>query len=224
MRVLAVGAHPDDVELGCGASLKLLKDLGHKVYILVLTKGEASGDPKIRESECELAGRRLCVDKVFFGNLQDTKISDGIETISEIEKVIDATHSDVIFAHGYKDQHQDHRNASRATMSAARNAKKVLLFESPAALRDFTPQVFIDVTLTFNAKLEALEAFGTQATKVYFRGNNEKLNRDESRHFPYVSNAVEGLARYRGFQAGVALAEAFEVGKFVWSISRNDER
>jgi LmbE family N-acetylglucosaminyl deacetylase len=224
LRILAVGAHPDDVELGCGASLKLFKELGHEVYILVLTRGEASGDPKIRMKECRLAGRKLCVDKVFFGNLQDTKIHDGIETISEIEKVIDATGADVIFAHGYKDQHQDHRNASRATMSAARNAKKVLLFESPAAMRDFLPQVFIDTTQTFSAKLEALEAFGSQATKVYFRGNCDKMKHDEARHFPVISNAIEGLARYRGFQSGVPLAEAFEVGKFVWSLSKNNER
>jgi LmbE family N-acetylglucosaminyl deacetylase len=222
--VLAVGAHPDDVELGCGASLKLFKDMGHEVYILVLTRGEASGDPRIREKECELSAKTLCVDKVFFGKLQDTKISDGFETISEIEKVIEVTHPDVIFAHGYKDQHQDHRNASRATMSAARSIGKVLLYESPAALRDFCPQVFVDVTLTFDAKLQALKAFGTQAGKVYFRGNCENPILDESRHFPYVSNAIEGLARYRGFQAGVPLAEAFEVGKFVWEISKKQDQ
>jgi LmbE family N-acetylglucosaminyl deacetylase len=218
LRVLAIGAHPDDVELGCGASLKLFKQKGHSVYILVLNKGEASGDPTMREKECELSGKTLCVDKVFFGNLQDTKISDGFETISIIEKIIDETHPDVIFAHSFKDQHQDHRNASRATLSAARVLGKVLLYESPAALRDFCPQVFIDVTLTFDAKLQALESFGSQAAKVYFRGNHKNPLSDESRHFPYVSNAVEGLARYRGFQAGVSLAEAFEVGKFVWEI------
>ncbi len=223
MNVLAVGAHPDDVELGCGASLKLFKEFGHKVFILVLSKGEASGDSTIRMRECELSGKRLCVDKVFFGNLQDTRIHDNIETILEIEKVINATSAEVILGHGYKDQHQDHRNAGRATMSAARNANKVLLFESPSVLRDFSPQVFIDVSETFDAKLHALEAFGSQATKVYFRGTRKKLVGDESRHFPFVSNAIEGLARYRGFQSGVPLAEAFEVGKFVWSISRNHE-
>lgn len=220
LRVLAVGAHPDDVELGCGASLKLFKDNGHEVYVLVLTKGEASGDPKAREEECELSGKELCVDKVFFGNLQDTKISDGIETIRAIENAIGVLHPDVVFAHGSKDQHQDHRNAGRATLSAARNTSKVLLFESPAALRDFCPQVFVDVTLTFDAKLKALKAFGSQAEKVYFKGNHESAMRDEARHFPYVANAIEGLARYRGFQAGVTLAEAFEVGKFIWAVPR----
>lgn len=218
MKVLAIGAHPDDAELGCGGSLKLFKERGHEVYILVLTKGEASGNPEIRMNECKLAGKTLCVDKIFFGKLKDTQISAGIETISEIEAIIELINPDIVFSHGYKDQHQDHRNTNRATMSAARNTDKILLYESPAAQRDFCPQVFIDVTSTFDAKLKALDSFGTQVSKVYFRGNGRKPIHDESRIFPHVSNAIEGLARYRGFQGGVPLAEAFEVGKFVWKV------
>jgi LmbE family N-acetylglucosaminyl deacetylase len=223
LRILSVGAHPDDVEIGCGGSLKLFKDNGHEIYVLVLTRGEASGDPKIREMECELSAKTLCADKLFFGNLHDTKIADGFDTISEIEKVLAEIKPDVVFTHGYKDGHQDHRNVGRATLSAARNIGKVLLYESPAALRDFCPQVFIDVTSTFDVKLNALQAFGSQASKVYFKGKKPPSISDETRYFPRVSNAIEGLARYRGFQAGVELAEAFEVGKFVWAIVKNCE-
>ena len=215
MRILAVGAHPDDVELGCGATLALFKRKGHEVYVLVLTKGEASGDPTVREKECEQSARAIGVDKLFFGDLRDTKISDGVETIMEIERFISQISPDIVFGHSYKDGHQDHRNTGMATLSAARNAKKVLLYESPAALRDFCPQLFVDATSTFDIKLKALEAFGSQASKVYFRGNN---SHGEERKFPFVSNAVEGLARFRGFQAGVELAEAFEVGKFLLEV------
>ena len=215
MRILAVGAHPDDIELGCGATLALYKRKGHKVYLLVLTKGEASGDPTVRQKECEQSARAIGVDKLFFGNLQDTKITDGVETIMEIERFVNQISPDIIFAHSFKDGHQDHRNVGMASLSAARNSKKVLLYESPAALRDFCPQLFVDVTLTFDVKLKALEAFGSQVSKVYFRGNGFN---HEGRKFPYVSNAAEGLARFRGFQAGVSLAEAFEVGKFVLEI------
>lgn len=221
MKVLAVGAHPDDIELGCGASLKLLKENGHEVYMLVLCKGEASGSPEIRERECARSAKALCVDRLFFGLLQDTRISDGFETIAQIEKVLKETEANVVFTHDFKDGHQDHRNASRATISAARNVDVVLLYESPSAFRDFFPQVFVDVTSTFESKMKALEAFGSQATKVYFKGSRLNSTANENRHFPYVSNAVEGLARYRGFQAGVPLAEAFEASKFVWSIIKN---
>jgi LmbE family N-acetylglucosaminyl deacetylase len=216
MRILAVGAHPDDIELGCGATLALFKQRGHEVYLLVLTKGEASGDPVVREKECKRSARTIGADKVFFGNLQDTKITNGIETIMPIELLIKELKPNIIFAHSPKDAHQDHRNSGMAALSAARNSKKVLLYESPAALREFLPQVYVDVTSTFETKLEALKAFGTQVSKVYFKGKN--LNHRAHR-IPYVSNASEGLARYRGFQACVELAEAFEVGKFILRIN-----
>jgi LmbE family N-acetylglucosaminyl deacetylase len=218
MKILAVGAHPDDIELGCGATLALFKRKGHEVYFLVLTKGEASGDPNVRKKECEQSARTIGADKLFFGNLQDTKIADGVETIMEIERLVKQIKPDVIFAHSYRDGHQDHRNTGMAALAAARNSKKVLFYEGPAALREFTPQLFVDVTSTFDIKLEALKAFNSQLSKVYFKGTNINHNGDR---FPRVSNAAEGLARYRGFQAGVSFAEAFEVGKFLLEIEDN---
>jgi LmbE family N-acetylglucosaminyl deacetylase len=225
MKVLAVGAHPDDVELGCGATLALFKKKRHKIYVLVLTRGEASGDPKEREKECRLSAKTIGVDEILFGNLQDTKITDGLETIMKIENVIDSVKPDIVFAHSSKDGHQDHRNAGLASLSAARYVKTVLLYESPAAFTEFRPHVFVDVASTFDIKLEALKAFGSQVTKVYFRGNKSRrwLDRSLARkrpRIPYVSNAVEGLARFRGFQAGVELAEAFEVGKLLLEIQK----
>lgn len=217
MKALAIGAHPDDAELGCGATLALLKKRGHKVYILVLTRGEASGDPKIREKECRLSAKTIGVEKIFFGNLRDTEITDGVETVMAIENVINLVKPNIVFAHSSKDGHQDHRNAGLASQSAARHVKKVLLYESPAAFTEFHPRVFVDVSSTFNIKLEALKAFGSQVTKVYFKGEKHS---DKRSKFPHISNAVEGLARFRGFQAGVALAEAFEVGKFLLEIEK----
>jgi len=225
MRILAIGAHPDDIELGCGASLALFKKKGHEVHLLVLTKGEASGDPSAREKECLESAKILCADKVHFGNLKDTQITDGIKTILGIERVIHKVNPEIIFAHSPKDCHQDHRNAGLASMSAARNSKKVLLYESPAAMRDFCPQLFVDVTSTFEVKLKALEAFGSQVSKIYFKGNNHPLERSPSvglARIPYVSNASEGLARFRGFQAGVELAEGFEVGKFLLEVENGN--
>jgi LmbE family N-acetylglucosaminyl deacetylase len=217
-RILAVGAHPDDIELGCGATLALFKRKGHEVYLFVLTKGEASGNPTVREMECEQSVRVLGVHKLFFGNFQDTKITDGAETISEIDRFVKQIDPGIIFTHSYKDTHQDHRNVGMATLSAARNSKRVLLYESPAALREFCPQLYVDVTSTFDVKLKALEAFGSQVSKVCFKGNGFN---HEGQKFPYISNASEGLARFRGFQAGVSLAEAFEVSKFLLEIEDN---
>jgi LmbE family N-acetylglucosaminyl deacetylase len=224
LKILAVGAHPDDVELGSGGALALYKRKGHQVYVLVLTRGEASGDPAVREDECKLAAAAIGVDQLSFGDLHDTRISDGIETISVIENVIDAVAPDVVFSHNSSDTHQDHRNASLASLSASRRVRKVFLYESPAALMGmqgnaFTPQVFIDIAPVIDLKLKAIAAFNSQASKPYVNGkpctSDPCINCE---HHPALSNMIAGVARFRGFQAGLAFAEAFEVAREIFDI------
>jgi len=201
--VLAVGAHPDDAELGCGGTLALHKRNGDKVYLLVLSRGEASGDPKVREKECRKSAEMLGVDGLFFGDLEDTRISDGLETILAIEQVIDKVKPGIIYTHSYKDTHQDHRNASYATLSAGRNINKILMYESPSSLRDFVPQVFTDISATFELKRQVTNLFASHSTNS---------------RYMLAADVIESLARYRGFQARVTMAEAFEVGKFIHDV------
>ena len=199
--VLAIGAHPDDIEAGCAGTLVLHKAKGDEVYLLVLTKGEASGDPDTKEVACRKSANLLAVDDLLFGNLKDTMIPEGIETISVIENLIDKVEPDIVYTHTFKDTHQDHRNVAYATLSAARRCKRILMYETPNTQREFFPQVFTDIRKTFKLKKRALRVFGR-----------------ESRRFWLAVNAMEGLAAFRGFQAGVPVAEAFEVGRFVLEI------
>jgi len=203
--VLAVGAHPDDVELGCAGTLVLHKMKGDRVYVLVLTRGEASGDAEVRENECRRAAEILNVDRLFFGDLKDTRVGDGRETIDEIEKVVDEVKPDIIYAPVCKDTHQDHRNTGHATMSAGRRCKMILLYEGASTQRDFYPQVFVDIAQSFEAKLKATRVFGSQLS-----GHNGG--------YAKAVKAIEGLAKYRGYQAGVDVAEAFEIGKFIFEV------
>lgn len=212
MKLLAVGAHPDDVELGCGGTLALYKKKGHEVYVLVLTRGEGSGDPTVRQKECEQAAKTIGIDRVFFGRLHDMKVTEGIETIMEIENVINSVKPDIVFSNSQRDQHQDHRNTGLASLSAARNVQRILLYESPAAFRDFCPQIYVNIDSTLNIKLKALEAYASQSSKRPFSNHN---SHSESTR---VVHASEGLALFRGFQAGVSVAEAFEVGKFLLDV------
>jgi LmbE family N-acetylglucosaminyl deacetylase len=201
MTVLAVGAHPDDIEAGCAGTLALHKSNGAKVYLLVLSRGEASGDPEAKELACKKSAELLGVDGLFFGGLKDTKIHDGIETILVIEKIIDKIEPDIVYAHTFKDTHQDHRNSAYATLSAARRCKQILMYETPNTLKEFFPQVFTDIEKTFDVKKKTLQLFGR-----------------ESERFWHAAKAIEGLAVFRGFQAGVRVAEAFEVGRFVLEV------
>jgi LmbE family N-acetylglucosaminyl deacetylase len=219
VRILAVGAHPDDVELGCGGALALFKKKGHEVSVLVLTRGEASGDPVVRENECKLAAAMIGVDQLIFGNLVDTRITDGIDTIKVIENAMDTVAPDFVFTHSVKDSHQDHRNTYLASMSAARHASRILLYESPAALRDFSPQAFIDISSIVNIKLKAVAAFNSQNGKTYMNGKTRSTDPCRNcENYSQISNVIAGLARYRGFQAGVDLAEAFEVARYIFDL------
>jgi LmbE family N-acetylglucosaminyl deacetylase len=224
LKILAVGAHPDDIELGCAGTLALHKRKGHQVYLLVLTRGEASGDPTIRENECKLAAATIGVDKLFFGNLRDTRITDGIETITTIEEVIATVAPNMVLSHTSKDTHQDHRNTSLASLSAARDVGNVLLYECPAALRGmqgnaFTPQVFVDVAPVMDLKLKAVAAFDSQASKPYMNGKvstHDPCNNCDNH--TSLSSVTASLARFRGFQSGLSLAEAFEVAKYIFKV------
>jgi LmbE family N-acetylglucosaminyl deacetylase len=203
--VLAVGAHPDDVELGCAGALALHKLKGDKVYLLIMTKGEASGKMDVREQECREAAEIMGVDGLFFGGLEDTRVHDGRESIDIIEKIIDEVKPDIIYAPTCKDTHQDHRNTGHAAQSAGRRCKMILLYEGASTQRDFVPQVFVDITRTFEVKKKAIRVFGSQ------------LKNDRGGYSSAVE-AVEGLARYRGYQAGLKVAEAFEVGRFIFKV------
>ena len=201
--ILAIGAHPDDIELGCSGTLALHKLNGDKVYMLVLSMGEASGDPELRKAECQKAAGMIRADGLFYGGLKDTKIHDGIKTILVIEKIMDKVEPDIVYTHTYKDMHQDHRNTAYATLSAGRRCKRILMYESPTTLRDFCPQVFTDIEKTFEVKRKVTRIFASQSEKWSFRA---------------AADAIDGLGRYRGFQAGVSVAEAFEVGKLILTI------
>lgn len=198
--VLAVGAHPDDIELGCAGTLALHKKKGDKVYLLVLTRGEASGKPEVREMECVKAADMLGADDLFFGGLEDTRIHDGVETIDVVEKIIDKVKPDIIYTHSFKDAHQDHRNTAYATLSAGRRCSKIFMFEGASTLRDFCPNVFTSIEKTFELKRKITRVFGSQI-------NNK------SGGYSSAASSISGLARFRGYQAGVKVAEAFEVGK-----------
>lgn len=202
--VLAVGAHPDDLELGCAGTLALHSAKGDKVYLLILTRGEASGNPDVREKECRDSARILGATDIFIGGLPDTEIHDGREAIDVIEKIVNKVQPDIVYAPSSKDTHQDHRNTGYSVLSACRRCRIILFYEGASTQRDFNPQVFVGIAKTFQTKLMATQVYGSQV------GNGGMYSK--------AMKAIEGLAKFRGYQSGVEVAEAFEVGKFIFEI------
>jgi LmbE family N-acetylglucosaminyl deacetylase len=200
MKVLAVGAHPDDIELGCFGSLARHASSGDQVTIFILTAGESGGDPVVRKQESKESGAIIGA-QVHFADLPDTLVRDDYSSISLIEQAILKIKPDIIYTPSHKDRHQDHRNTSRATISAARQVHEVYMYETPSTVQDFSPQLFVDVTNFFSKKLEAIKKHRSQEQRYYM-----------------IHEAVKGLATFRAYQAGIVAngyAEAFEIAVIV---------
>ena len=79
MNILAIGAHPDDIELGCAGTLALASQIENCLaYGLVLSSGEGGGDADKRRIEMNQSSKILGLEELFYGNLKDTSISEGI--------------------------------------------------------------------------------------------------------------------------------------------------
>ncbi len=191
--VLAVGAHPDDVEIGVGGTLARHVAAGDRVVILTCSRGGGGGDPARREREAERAAMHLGAD-LMWGDLPDKQMSDGSETISLIECAIARYKPDVVYTHSLNDVHQDHRAVHRATLVAARNVSTVLCYQSPSTTIEFRPSRFVDVSTHIDTKTAILACHGSQLDRPYL---DEEL--------------VRATARYWGRFAGFGDAEPFEI-------------
>ncbi|MCD6451038.1 MAG: PIG-L family deacetylase [Acidobacteria bacterium] len=195
MNILAIGAHPDDIEFGCGGSLIKYRKKGCDIYLLILTLGELGGDPEVRRREQFEAKRIIGAKEVFFGGYRDTELTMSLPLIHKIEEVIERVKPSFIFVNYYEDTHQDHVALAKASLSATRYIRNVLFYEVPTTV-NFSPNVFIDIKQTFEAKLASLEAHSSQITKT----NVEGLS---------ILDIARATAHFRGTQAKVQYAEGF---------------
>ncbi|MFW6108100.1 MAG: PIG-L deacetylase family protein [bacterium] len=195
MNVLAIGAHPDDVEYGCGGSLLRFAGAGHGVYLFVATGGEQGGEAAVRRREQEASAGLLGAAKTFWGGYADTRLPLEQELISKIEAVVSEVQPSLIFGHAPSDTHQDHRVLADATLSATRYTKNVLLYEVPTT-ENFMPTIFISIRDTLGRKIEALRAHESQVDKTRI----EDLD---------IVTIARSNANFRGIQGRTKYAEGF---------------
>ena len=159
--VLAIGAHPDDVEIGAGGTLAVHRDMGHGIAILTLSRGARGGPEDQRGAESEAAARILGAT-LYHEDLEDTRISEGDPTIGIISRVVASVRPTTIYTHSDHDVHQDHRNVHSASMVAAREIGRIYCFQSPSATVDFRPTRFVTIDRQLDQKLAAIGSFGSQ--------------------------------------------------------------
>ena len=141
-RVLAVGAHPDDIELGAGATLLQLQKAGWELGLLVITNGSLGGNADVRKDEQNSAAEKLGA-RLYWGELQDGEIQDSTDTVRLIERHVREFRPDLVFVHWPEDTHQDHRNLARATKSACRSIRNFHFYEGPSS-EGFEPTNYVD--------------------------------------------------------------------------------
>ena len=194
--ILAIGAHPDDIEFGCGGALIKYAQRGHRIFLLVMTGG-GLGAPTSTRMEEQMASKEIIgAEEIYWGGYEDTHLIVDIDLIGKIEKVITEVKPDFIFAGFPDDTHQDHRHLAQAIMSATRYIRNVLFYEGPTT-QNFSPQVFVDIADTLEKKIGALKAHRSQVMKT----NIEDLS---------ISEIARSSANFRGIQGRVKYAEAFQ--------------
>lgn len=205
-RVLAIGAHPDDLELGCGGTLAKLADSGHEVRALVMSDGRRGGNPSERPKEAVRGGDFLGAVSTEVLGLPDTRLSEvANEMVAAIEAAVGRFNPDIVLTHSANDQHQDHQAVHEATLRAARQHPSILCFESPSVTRAFDPSVFVDVSDHLEVKVMAVAKHRDQADKPYM-----------------TPGRVRSVAQFRGAQARRGFAEAFEPVRMLDTTAEDD--
>lgn len=214
---LAIGAHADDVELGCGGTVALLADLGRKVGILHLTRGEAGtrGTVEERRNEAEVAARALGAATVEFLDFGDGGLRTGQAEEDALIGVLRRLRPELVLGPAPSDRHPDHGRAHRLVADACYYSGLARRGDDephrPAAVFSymqhdpFVPSFVVDVTATWERKLEALAAYQSQ---LHQQGQerDEPPTKVASEEF---RRAVEGRARHYGLVVGAAYGEPF---------------
>jgi LmbE family N-acetylglucosaminyl deacetylase len=206
MNVLAIGAHPDDIEFGCGGTLLKYSRAGHNVNMLILTDGDYGGEPGTRRAEQEKSASFIGVKGLFWGGFKDTELACSRELILKIDEFIDRAKPDVVFLNFWADVHQDHRAAAQAAISASRYIKEVLFFEVPST-QHFEPDIFVDIQDVLDKKLELLSLHASQ------------VNRTRVENLTILESA-KSCAYFRGYQGRVKFAEGFKAVRLLRDITK----
>ena len=196
MNILAIGAHPDDIEVGCGGTLAKYARSGHEIYLLIMTEGGMGGEADVRKKEQDRSAKLLKPREMIWGGYNDTLLTPHMNRmVHDIETVLKKIVPDFIFVHYEDDTHQDHRALAKATVSATRYIRNVIFYEGPTT-QNFAPTLFVDIRETIDEKFAMLLAHRSQVRKTNIEGLS-------------ITDVVRSTAVFRGIQGRVPYAEAF---------------
>ncbi len=221
MNVLAVGCHPDDLEISCGGTLALYARRGHAVTMCHVANGDKGHVvvlpeelKRIRHGEAERSGRLLSAAEVVDLDVPDLLVDAKNEaTVSLLVDVIRKCQPDVIITHHPEDYMRDHVEVSRLVFNASFSASvphyytgradaygKIppIYYMDTLAGMGFLPTEYVDITETLDLKCQALECHESQLKWLMDHDGVDFLD------------FVRTTAKYRGFQSAAKYAEGFQ--------------
>ena len=207
MNVLALAAHYDDVELGCGGTLVKHVRRGDRVTAMVITHsgyrnpaGEVVRDADVAKAEGVAAARVMGVE-LLSGDAETNSLQYDDDLICAILRVVEGRHIDTMYTHWEGDAHQDHQAVAKASITAGKHVARILSYRSNQyeSNRDFSGRFYVDITDAIEVKRQAILA------------HESELHRVEGRWLDVFTKQCE----VDGFRAGVDFAERFEVVKYL---------
>ena len=209
MKILAIGAHMDDIELGCGGTIAKAIANGHQVKILIMSpSGYTNIYGNIQRTDIEAnreqqtAFQILGVTNYQICNFPSKEVYCSPEVINQIDLCITNFQPDLIFTHYPFDTHQSHVGTAEATMAAARRHNNIIFYEplnpTRKSLIPFNPNLYIDISDYIDVKLNALRAHASEITKF---GGETWLQSQKS------------IYMLRGYEIGTTAAEAFQINR-----------
>lgn len=165
--VLAIGAHPDDVESGVAGILAAHRAAGDKVTILTLSPGMRAGGIQHAWNEssrsAQVIDASLVLEDVLSGNHPS-----GLSVVEVIRKVIDEVEATVVYVHSKNDDNNDHRAVHDATLIAASKVRTVACYQGTSSTPDFRPNRFVPIDGHTDAKLAMLASFGEATDRPFY--------------------------------------------------------
>lgn len=208
MKILAIGAHFDDVELGCGGTIARYANEGHEVIIYVATDSgytnyakQVVRQPEIAYEEGMEAATILGVKRVACDSFPTNNLQFNDKLVKSLVRIIEEEKIDMILTHWTGDVHLDHRNLARASLSAGRHVKKILMYRSNYYDSDdfFRGNFYVDITQVVDIKRRAIMAHKSEYERVGRKWLDFFLNQNKN----------------DGQRIEVEYAEQFEVIRFL---------
>lgn len=203
MKVLAFGAHPDDIEIGMGGSIARYSKNKYDVLMVIVA---IPNKRDVRWKESENAAKTLGAE-VLILDIAPGKMIFSRELVRRFDEVIREYSPDIVYTHWNHDSHQDHVAVANAVIAATRkNDCSLCMYEQtiPGGIvpYGFRAQSFVDISEVIDTKIDSVRVHESQV------GMNGE----------WWIYGIRGRAMYRGYQVNVKYAEAFEVVKEIKKI------